>query len=78
MPFSVFDYQIEKPKEIRDSTQINFLVKSMENERVRLSSEHQNFVWVSRDDINQYNLSEAIKKVIQKAFEITHKLNVQT
>jgi len=29
MPFSVFDYQIEKLEEIRDTTQINFLVKAI-------------------------------------------------
>jgi len=37
MPFSVFDYQIEKPKEIRDTTQINFLVRVVNKKKVKLS-----------------------------------------
>ncbi|MDI6883513.1 MAG: NUDIX hydrolase [Patescibacteria group bacterium] len=82
MPFYIFDYQIEKPEEIRDSTQINFLVKSVKNDndnnKIRLSFEHQNFAWISEDDIDKYRLSEATKKVIQEAFELIRKLNVQT
>jgi len=70
MPFSVFDYQIEKLEEIRDTTQINFLVKAINDNKVKLSSEHQNFAWVSKDEIDQYQLSEETKKVILKAFEL--------
>jgi len=75
MPFSVFDYQIEKPEEIRDTTQINFLVKLIKGNKVKLSPEHQNFAWISKDEINQYQLSKATKKVILKAFELIKKLN---
>ena len=76
MPFFVFDYQIKKPEEIRDSTQINFLAKQMNGRKVCLSSEHQNSVWISEDEINRYNgLSAATKEVIKKAFELVRKLN---
>ncbi len=74
MPFSVFDYQIEKPDEIRDSTQINFLVTPTNNKDVVLSEEHQALAWITREEINKYNLTEATKNVIQKAFEIINKL----
>lgn len=75
MPFFVFDYQIEKPEEIRDSTQINFLATPIDNnKKVKLSSEHQNFVWIREDEVNQYKLSKATKQVIQRAFELMHKL----
>jgi len=76
MPFSVFDYQIEKEKEIRDSTQINFIVQPKPDTEVRLSSEHQAFAWVSKEEIDKYNLSEATKKVIKKAFDIIALLNL--
>lgn len=73
-PFSVFDYQIEKTGEIRDSTQINFLVKLVKNDRVTLSSEHQNFAWISKNEIEQYEISKKTKKVIQEAFELIPKI----
>lgn len=75
MPFFVFDYQIEKLEEIRDSTQINFLATLINNnKKIKLSSEHQNFAWIHENEVNQYELSKATKQVIQKAFELIHKL----
>ncbi|MBI5913188.1 NUDIX domain-containing protein [Candidatus Azambacteria bacterium] len=68
-PFSMFDYQIEKPDEIRDSTQINFLVIPINNPEVILSSEHQAFVWIGVDEIDRYDITEDTKKVIKKGFE---------
>ena len=72
-PCSVFEYKIEKPNEIRDSTQINFIVTSNTSE-VRLSEEHQNYAWVSRDEINKYKVSDETKKVIQLAFSLYSKI----
>ena len=74
IPFSVFDYQIEKPDEIRDSTQINFLVTPANDKDVVLSEEHQAFAWIIKEEIDKYDLTEATKNVIQKAFEIINKL----
>lgn len=74
MPFSVFDYQIEKPNEIRDSTQINFLVTPVNDKDVVLSEEHQEFAWITREEIDKYDITEATKSVIRKAFEIISKL----
>ena len=74
MPFSVFDYQIEKPDEIRDSTQVNFLVTPTNNAQVELSKEHQAFAWVTKDEIDKYELTNATKNVIRKAFEVAAKL----
>lgn len=70
MPYYVFEYKIEKEIEIRDTTQINFLVSSDENAEVLLSEEHQAFKWISVDEVDQYNVTEETKKVIQKAFEV--------
>jgi len=76
MPFSVFDYQIEKEKEIHDSTQINFLVKPIKGAEVKLSNEHQNHAWISKEEIDKYNLTKATKIVIKKAFDIAALLNL--
>ena len=76
MPFSVCDYRIEKEKEIRDSTQINFLVKLINGVEVKLSDEHQNYAWISKEEIDKYNLTEATKNVIKKAFDIVALLNL--
>jgi len=73
MPFSVFDYQIEKPDEIRDSTQINFLVAPL-SDNIILSEEHQSFAWITKEEIDKYELTEATKGVIKKAFEIIDKI----
>jgi 8-oxo-dGTP diphosphatase len=73
MPFFVFDYQIEKPEEIRDSTQINFLAKPIDGYKAHLGAEHQNFAWIGEGEINQHELSTATKEVIKKAFELVRK-----
>lgn len=77
MPFSVFDYQIEKEREIRDSTQINFLVKPKNGAEVKLSDEHQNYTWISKEEVDKYNLTEATKNVIKKAFAIISLLDAR-
>ena len=74
MPFSIFDYQIEKGKEIRDSIQINFLVKTTGFEKVRLSNEHQDFIWIEKERINQYELSKDAREAIRIAFELKEKI----
>lgn len=76
VPFSVFDYQIEKPEEIRDSTQINYLTKLKENQSVKISNEHQKFDWVSADKLENYNLTDATKNVLREAFKISKLLKL--
>jgi 8-oxo-dGTP pyrophosphatase MutT (NUDIX family) len=76
MPFYVFEYQIEKPEEIRDTTQINFLLKLLGDEKIKLSPEHQNFAWISRDDVKKQQLSRPVKKAILKAFELIEKFDL--
>lgn len=67
-PCSVFEYKIEKQGEIRDSTQINFIVTSDTSE-VKLSEEHQNYAWISMTEIDRYAMSDETKKVIRTAFD---------
>lgn len=72
---SIFDYQIEKPDEIRDSTQINFLVKPLNTEKVVLSSEHQAFTWIGLEEISVYDITDATKGVLRKALKIAERLD---
>jgi len=76
IPFYVFEYKVEKQEEIRDTTQINFLVKLLEDEEIKLSEEHQNFAWISKDEIEKYKLSEETKNVILKAFELLKRIDL--
>jgi len=62
MSFYVFEYQIEKPEEIRDATQIKFLLKLLGDEKIKLSSEHQNFAWISRGNIKKSSIIQASEK----------------
>ena len=73
-PCSVFEYKIEKPTEIRDSTQINFIVTS-ESSEVNLSDEHQNFAWISEGEIEQCDMSDETKKTIRSAFNLHPKVS---
>jgi 8-oxo-dGTP pyrophosphatase MutT (NUDIX family) len=77
IPFYVFEYKVEKQEEIRDTTQINFLVKLLEDEKVKLSKEHQNFAWISKEEVEKYKLSEATKKSILRAFELLEETNLK-
>lgn len=74
---SVFDYQIEKPDVIRDSTQINFLVEVIDgNYEVKTSEEHQAIAWVSKEKMNDYAISDPVKKVIMETFDLMKKLGI--
>ncbi len=68
-PISVFEYKVEKEDEIRDTTQINFLVEYISG-KVKLSNEHRTFAWITKEDLDKYEVSQKTKKVIEKAFEI--------
>lgn len=65
---SAFNFVVEKLDETRDVTEIDFLTKPIGSTEVKLSSEHQNFAWITEDEIDKYNLSPEIKEVIKKAF----------
>lgn len=65
---SVFDFVVEKESETRDATQINYILKILGSDKVRLSSEHQNFAWITLDETDKYSLSDEIKKSIELAF----------
>lgn len=56
--------------EIRDATQISFLCKPIGKSKVKLSHEHQNFAWITKNELNGYEITREIKDVISKAFRL--------
>lgn len=65
-PISTFEYIIEKSEMIKDTTQINYLVKVKGPSKVKISKEHQKFAWVKKKDLFRYKITKEIKKVISK------------
>lgn len=73
MPVSLFEFAIEKEEEVRDVTQINYLVKATEKPNVRLSEEHQNHAWISPEDVGDYNFSDETRETIMTVFKILYR-----
>lgn len=69
-PVGVFEFKVEKENETRDMTQISFLCKPVGKIEVKLSSEHQNFAWITKEELNNYNISQETKDNLLKAFQL--------
>lgn len=65
-PINIFEYVMKKNNIIKDTTQINFLVKVKGQCKVKISKEHQNFAWVGEKDLSRYKISREIKNVLFK------------
>ena len=66
-PLTVFNFTWEKENEIRDATEIVFLGKVKGSKEIKISSEHQDYAWITKDEIDDYNLSLETKEAIKKA-----------
>ncbi len=67
--FSSFNYTVQKPDLIRDTTQIGFIAKQVSDNDVVISSEHQAYAWISEDEEDKYGVTDETKKTIQAAFK---------
>jgi 8-oxo-dGTP diphosphatase len=67
-PLGVFNFGWEKEDEIRDATEIVFSASLENAPNVKISSEHQNFAWITEEEIDNYNISEETKEIIRKSF----------
>jgi len=70
IPVAVFEFKVEKAEEIRDATQISFIVKPIGTPIVKLSSEHKDFRWITKQELNNFEISKETRKVILKAFKL--------
>ena len=67
--FSSFNYTVQKPDLIRDTTQIGFIAELVSDNEVIISNEHQNYAWILEEDIKNYGVTEETKKVLLAAFK---------
>jgi len=67
--YSSFNYTVEKPDIIRDTTQIGFIAELISDDIVTISAEHQAFAWIHKNEIDNYDITPEIKKMIIEAFE---------
>ena len=72
MVINVFSYLIETEDDIRDATEINFLVKVTGGE-LKISKEHEEFAWVKEDELDSFNVSVSTKKAIKEGFAFIQK-----
>ena len=64
-PISIFEYLVETPTEVRDTTQINFLVRPANlQETVKINKkEHQTARWFTKEELlSLQNISEETRK----------------
>lgn len=67
--FSSFNYTVQKPDLIRDTTQIGFIAELVSDDKVVISSEHQAYAWISEDEADNYGVTNETKKTIREAFK---------
>ncbi|MGH2637705.1 MAG: NUDIX domain-containing protein, partial [Rhabdochlamydiaceae bacterium] len=64
--FGHFDYLSESGKKSR---QFNFMVLAEEDKDARLDpKEHSEFAWVTKNESQNYNITEEVRKVIENAW----------
>ncbi len=71
-PISIFEYVVETPTEVRDTTQINFLVRPVNlQETVKINKkEHQAARWFTKEELlSLQNISEETRKCVLTALE---------
>jgi len=77
-----FEYSVEKilggigsTTSVKTTLQLNFVAKvapisPTESLKVIIDpQEHQNYVWVSKDDLDRYNITEGMKKIVMDALD---------
>jgi 8-oxo-dGTP diphosphatase len=71
-PVYVFEYIVERPNEIRDVTQINFLTRlANSNQKIRINKEeHEEARWFTKEEIiSLKEISEEVRKCAIMALE---------
>ncbi len=70
--FSTFDYVRENEKAIKDSTQINFVVDTVDTDPIiQLSEEHDDYKWIDSSEIDKYLISEQTRNTLNKFFKLS-------
>lgn len=64
-----FNYQVVRDARIRQTKQINFLAKAKNIDKLKLSSEHQDYKWIKVEEIDNFDISHKTKMAIRQAFD---------
>jgi 8-oxo-dGTP pyrophosphatase MutT (NUDIX family) len=67
-PIWIMHYQILKEDEVRDTTQINFLLAVPKSSKITLSTEHINYNWLTAMQAEASSLSKEVKQSIDMSF----------
>jgi 8-oxo-dGTP diphosphatase len=62
-----FDYSSETG---RTKRQFNFLLTPTSSRSVKLSSEHQDYTWITKDQIDNYEITDSVKNIIKDSFKM--------
>jgi 8-oxo-dGTP diphosphatase len=62
---SYFDYKSATGKTKR---QFNFILTPKNSNKLKLSNEHQDYVWITNIDIDNYEITKSVKDVIKNSF----------
>jgi 8-oxo-dGTP diphosphatase len=60
-----FDYLVKSRLRVR---QFNFLIRVEESFDVKLS-EHDDYKWISKEELNNYNITENVKRIVSSVLE---------
>lgn len=70
-PFSVWTYP--NPKEdqgkVLDVLEVDFIATPVAGSVVQLSEEHEEYVWASEKELNQYLMTDEMRAVVKSAFK---------
>lgn len=72
-PIKCTHYLIEKPEKKRHTVQIIYLANTANPMHVQLSAEHEQFQWITLNELNQLDTFEDMHTILQEAQKrITH------
>lgn len=69
-PFSVFDYEVGKPDYVRETTQINFLVRFDDDGPKITLTEHDDYRWIGEEELGLVKISGQTRETITAAFRL--------
>jgi len=73
VPVSVFHYVVEKPGLIRHTIQVNYLVRLVVEESVKLSPAHLESKWVTESDLDCEYIDDVLRDTIKKGLMLSRR-----
>lgn len=65
-PYALFSYVSEDGN--RQTVDIQFIVKVVGDNEIKISTAHEAYEWIGRENIENYKMSEEMKKAVLKGF----------